>query len=107
MQQSPQKELWDDNDISGSSGTCLVQIISLFIIKIPSFGSEFQKYALSSLQQLLADHPPAPEGLDPDIGTASNIHKLDAYFNVFLHVKTNLPQVEQVCVGTVILILWE
>lgn len=32
-------------------------------------GSEFQKYALGSLQQLLADHPPAPEGLDPDTGT--------------------------------------
>lgn len=103
MQQSPQKELWDNNDISGSSDAFLVQIISLFIIKIPSFGSEFQKYALSSLQQLLADHPPAPEGLDPDIGTASNIHK----FYVFLHLKTNLPQVEHVCVGTVILILWE
>ena len=33
---------------------------------------EFQKYALTSLQQLLADHPPAPEGLDPDIGTVVN-----------------------------------
>lgn len=35
---------------------------------------EFQKYALTSLQQLLADHPPAPEGLDPDIGTVVNKH---------------------------------
>ena len=43
------------------------------------FGSEFQRYALSSLQQLLADHPPAPEGLDPDIGTARNKPTLDAY----------------------------
>ena len=30
----------------------------------------FQKYALESLQQLLADHPPAPVGRDPDEGTA-------------------------------------
>lgn len=44
-----------------------------FVIIFSLFGSEFQKYALSSLQQLLADHPPAPEGLDPDTGTAPSI----------------------------------
>ena len=54
-------------------------VISLYVITFSLFGSEFQRYALSSLQQLLADHPPAPEGLDPDIGTARNKPTLQAY----------------------------
>ncbi|XP_020601619.1 symplekin-like [Orbicella faveolata] len=36
----------------------------------PELAESIEKYALSSLQQLLADHPPAPEGLDPDIEVA-------------------------------------
>ena len=47
---------------------------------------EFQKYALTSLQQLLADHPPAPEGLDPDIGTVVNKHLCLFCFFVCLFV---------------------
>ena len=41
---------------------------------------EFQKYALTSLQQLLADHPPAPEGLDPDIGIQASLSTLARLF---------------------------
>ena len=47
---------------------------------------EFQKYALTSLQQLLADHPPAPEGLDPDIGTVVNKHLCMFWFFVCFFV---------------------
>ncbi|CAH3127888.1 unnamed protein product [Pocillopora meandrina] len=36
----------------------------------PELAESIEKYALTSLQQLLADHPPAPEGLDPDIEVA-------------------------------------
>ena len=43
---------------------------------------EFQKYALTSLQQLLADHPPAPEGLDPDIGTGLIKHLSSFVFSL-------------------------
>lgn len=43
---------------------------------------EFQKYALTSLQQLLADHPPAPEGLDPDIGTGLIMHLSSFVFSL-------------------------
>ena len=68
-----------------------VQVISLFVIKFSLFRSEFQKYALSSLQQLLADHPPAPEGLDPDIGTARNKRTLDVYcLLISLHLNTSI-----------------
>ena len=38
------------------------------------FPLQFQKYALESLQQLLADHPPAPVGQDPDEGTAQRVN---------------------------------
>lgn len=62
------------------------------------FGSEFQKYALSSLQQLLADHPPAPEGLDPDIGTAGSKYSHIRCLCFHLHLNTKMLQVEQVCV---------
>ena len=51
---------------------------------------EFQKYALTSLQQLLADHPPAPEGLDPDIGTVVNKHLCLFCFFVCLFVVSSL-----------------
>ena len=57
---------------------------------------EFQKYALTSLQQLLADHPPAPEGLDPDIGTglikhlSSFVFSLLFFLSPFLARKNNI-----------------
>ena len=62
---------------------------------------EFQKYALTSLQQLLADHPPAPEGLDPDIGTglikhlSSFVFSLLFSFLLWWHEKITSYQLRQ------------
>ena len=71
--------------MSDNSVVLFFKVISLFVIKFSLVRSEFQKYALSSLQQLLADHPPAPEGLDPDIGTVSNMSTLDVQY-LSLHI---------------------
>lgn len=47
---------------------------------------KFQKYALESLQQLLADHPPAPVGQDPDEGTVPRVTFLTICFLPFFTI---------------------
>ena len=44
--------------------------LSLKMCDLKCCDFKFQKYALGSLQQLLADNPPAPVGQDPDEGSS-------------------------------------
>ena len=73
---------------------------------------EFQKYALTSLQQLLADHPPAPEGLDPDIGTglikhlSSFVFSLLFSFLLWWHEKITSYQLRQDHICRKIIFFW-